>query len=269
MEIKIQKVSFKYQRSYPVSIDDISIKFQNGAITSIIGNNGCGKSTLLNLISGVVRPSKGKIFINDLVFTRRSSFEEQNKIMSEVGYLPQILNDKVSSKTVLDELNSNDMEKIKEIFNLLNISFDILDEEYSFLNNVMKRKVALSKILIYNPNIILLDEPIIGFDNNTKKALINYLIKLKKIENKIVIIASNDIDFINRVSDDIIVLENGKVIKSEKKGEIFRDVNFFYTHNISIPKIIELENLVLQEKGIRLGYRDEINDLIKDILRKC
>ena len=155
MEIKIQKVSFKYQRSYPASIDDISIKFKNGAITSIIGNNGCGKSTLLNLISGVLRPSKGKIFINDLVFTRRSSFEEQNKIMSEVGYLPQILNDKVSSKTVLDELNSNDMEKIKEIFNLLNISFDILDEEYSFLNNVMKRKVALSKILIYSSSWFL------------------------------------------------------------------------------------------------------------------
>ena len=269
MDVKFQKVGYRYQRSCPSFLDDISLKFQEGTINSIIGNNGCGKSTILKLISGVLKPSKGKIFINDIVYTSRSNFQDVDNIMMEVGYLPQILSDKVNCKTVLEEINSKDIEKIEEIFKLLNIPSNILSEEYSFLNNMMKRKVALSKLLIYNPNIIVLDEPTTGMDNNTKKSLINYLIKLKKIENKIIIIASNDIDFINRISDNVIVLENGKVIKSEKKSEIFRDVNFFYTHNLSIPKIIEFENLVLQEKGIRLGYRDEINDLIKDILRKC
>ena len=77
------------------------------------------------------------------------------------------------------------------------------------------------------------------------------------------------LSFINKISDDVIVLENGKVIKSEKKSEIFRDVNFFDKHRISVPQIIKFEDIVLKEKGILLGYRDDVNDLVKDILRKC
>jgi energy-coupling factor transport system ATP-binding protein len=129
--------------------------------------------------------------------------------------------------------------------------------------------MMIASILICNPEIIILDEPTVGLDNTSKKNLINYLTKLKKLQNKTIVIASNDIDFINKISDDVIALENGKVIKSEKKSEIFRDVNFFDKHHISVPQIIKFEDIVLKEKGILLGYRDDVNDLVKDILRKC
>ena len=267
MEIKCQKIGFRYQRNCPNVLNEINLKFSSGTINSIIGTNGSGKSTLLNLICGYLRPTKGKVIFDDIVYSRRSSEIETVFLMKKIGYLPQTINNKVSSKTVLEELNIK-KEEVEDIFKILNISLSVLDEEYAFLNNCLKRKVALSKILIYNPNIIVLDEPTAGLDNITKKSLINYLIKLKRMDNKIIIIASNDIDFVNRVSDNVIILEKGNVIKSENKSDVFRDVNFFDIHKISVPKIIEFEDFVLKEKNIRLGYRDEINDLIKDILRK-
>lgn len=271
MEIKIQKVCLRYNRNAINILNEVSLKFYDGMIYSIIGKNGSGKTTLLKMLCGELKSSSGKIIIDKMVYNSRSGREELEQLKDVLSYLPQIVEVKASSKTVLEELKlipNFETNKMEEIFKVLNISLDVLDEEYSFLSNIMKRKIALSRVLIYNPSVIILDEPIIGLDNVAKKALINYLIKLKKVENKIIIVASNDIDFVNRISDEIVVLEEGNVIKLEKKSEIFRNVNFFDSHKIAVPKIIEFENLVLKEKNIFLGYRDEINDLIKDILRK-
>lgn len=279
MEIKIQKLSFSYNRQSNLILDDINIKILSDRITGIIGNNASGKSTLLKLISASLMPNKGKVIIDNTILSRRSDIEAIEILRRKVGYLPQTLEDSICSDTVkneilsyLEELDADltDIDnRIKEVFNVLGLDENYIDEYYYLLSRGEKRKVAIASILIYNPSIIVLDEPTIGLDNNSKKSLINYLTKIKKLQSKIIVIASNDIDFINRISDDIVVLKEGKVIKSEKKDEIFRNVNFFEEHNIVLPQITEFEDIVLREKGIRLGHRDDINDLIKDILRKC
>lgn len=279
MEIKVQKASFAYGRQSSLALDEINLKILDDRITGIIGNNASGKSTLLKLMSGLILPTKGKVVIEDMILSRKSNLSEIELFKSKVGYLPQILEESISNETVKDELlaqleelsvDFTDIDNlIKQVFNVLGLQEQCLDEYMYLLSNGERRKVAIACILIYNPSIIILDEPTIGLDCNSKKSLINYLTKIKKLQNKTIVIASNDIDFINRISDDVVILEAGKVIKSENKNEIFRDVKFFEQHNMSVPQIISFEDIVLNEKGIRLGYRDDINDLVKDILRKC
>lgn len=279
MGIKVQKASFSYNRQSNLVLDEINLKILDDRITGIIGNNASGKSTLLKLMSGLILPTKGKVVIEDMILSRKSNLSEIESIKNKTGYLPQILEESISNETVkneilaqLEELNVDftDIDnRIKEVFNVLGLQEQYLDEYMYLLSNGEQRKVAIACILIYNPSIIILDEPTIGLDCNSKKSLINYLTKIKKLQNKTIVIASNDIDFINRISDDVVVLETGKVIKSENKNEIFRDVKFFEQHNMSVPQIVAFEDLVLNEKGIRLGYRDDISDLVKDILRKC
>lgn len=279
MGIKVQKASFSYNRQSNLVLDEINLKILDDRITGIIGNNASGKSTLLKLMSGLILPTKGKVVIEDMILSRKSNLSEIESIKNKAGYLPQILEESISNETVkneilaqLEELNVDftDIDnRIKEVFNVLGLQEQYLDEYMYLLSNGEQRKVAIACILIYNPSIIILDEPTIGLDCNSKKSLINYLTKIKKLQNKTIVIASNDIDFINRISDDVVVLETGKVIKSENKNEIFRDVKFFEQHNMSVPQIVAFEDLVLNEKGIRLGYRDDISDLVKDILRKC
>lgn len=279
MEIKFQKVSFSYNRQENLIMDDISLKILDNRVTGIIGANGSGKTTLLKLISGEILPNKGKIVINDNILTRKMDYNTILNIKKLNGYLPQNMEETISSYTVKEEIISyleeqsidkRDIEnQISNIFISLGIDLNLLSRQLYLLSDGERRKIMVASILVRNPEIIILDEPTVGLDNNGKKKLINYLTKLKKLQNKTIIISSNDIDFINKISDDVIVLEKGKVIKSEKKSEIFRDVKFFDAHCIAVPQIIKFEDIVLQEKGILLGYRDDVNDLVKDILRKC
>ena len=182
MEIKIQKVCLRYNRNAINILNEVSLKFYDGIIYSVIGKNGSGKTTLLKMLCGELKPSSGKIIIDKMVYNSRSGREELEQLKDVLSYLPQIVEVKASSKTVLEELKlipNFETNKMEEIFKVLNISLDVLDEEYSFLSNIMKRKIALSRVLIYNPSVIILDEPIIGLDNVAKKALINYLINRK------------------------------------------------------------------------------------------
>ena len=129
------------------------------------------------------------------------------------------------------------------------------------------KKVALASVLIRKPKLLLLDEPTVGFDASGKKMLISLLKILRKKEKITTVIVSNDVDFLNQITDNIVVLKYGKIILSGSRLDVFKKEKVLAENGISVPKIIEFENYVLNEKGIKIGYREEINDLLKDIFR--
>ncbi len=275
MEIKVQKVNHSYSRQEELILEDINLKLESNKVTGIIGNNGSGKSTLLNLLACNILPNKGKVMFDATSYSRRCDYETIIKLKSNIGYLPQIIDEPIFTGVVRDEIigqlrekNINITEdKIIDIFKQLGIDIKFLDEYYYLLSDGLKRQIMLASIFLNDPTIIILDEPSTYLDNSAKKNLINYLIKIKKLENKLIILASNDIDFINRISDKVIILKNKKVIKFENKNDLFKDVNFFVDNKLPIPQIVEFEFLAHSQKGVYLGYRDDINDLVKDILR--
>ena len=135
------------------------------------------------------------------------------------------------------------------------------------LSNVEMRKVALASILIYNPKVLFLDEPTVGFDEENKKSFLKLIKRLKKRYHKTIIMVSHDIEFIHKFADEILVLDNGKLITQGDKYEVFKQEKRMKEIGLTVPKMIQFSNLVYEKKGKKIGYRDEINDLIKDIYR--
>lgn len=122
-----------------------------------------------------------------------------------------------------------------------------------------KTKLALACLLVTNPDIILLDEPTLGLDNQSKKNLINLLNELKA--NKTIIINTNDIEFISKITNNILVMDKGNIIYQGTLKDLYKN----NIDNLVLPAELEFIKYVNQTKNIKLNYHNNINKLSKEI----
>lgn len=263
MEIKFENVSYEIKKINfkPIKVlENINIEFEENKINSIIGESGSGKTTIMNLLYRLLNPTTGKIKINS----------------EKVGYSYQNPNDQLLGLSVYEELeeicslNNYTKEKaekkIIDVLLMIGFSKDYLFRNSTELSQSEKRKLSIAMALLSNPKIILLDEPTLGLDNEGKKQMLQLIRKINKRYNKTIIIASNDIEFIHKITDYIYVLYDKKIVLKDTKYEVFKQD--LEKYKIEIPNVMKFSNMALKKKKIRLGYRDDINDLIKDIYRK-
>ena len=146
-----------------------------------------------------------------------------------------------------------------------------LDESYLSrnpfnLNGGEKRRVAIASVLISNPKLLIMDEPTIGLDNKSKKRLMKLLINLKKKYSKTIIIVTHDVDMLYEIVDNVVVLNDGKLVKVGNKLEVFSDVALLEKNNTPVPSIIKFERIVFDKTGIDLGYNPNMNSLVRKVV---
>ena len=272
MEIKFDKVNFTYKKinycEHEV-LKNINIKLKAGKINAIVGKSGSGKTTLLELITGILKPTTGKVLIDE------KEIDNLNNAF-DIGYVSQD-NNQFLQKTVKEELEmllKLYNYKLKEKKKRINDSLIMvgLNEKYLNLNinnlsSGEKKKLALASALILNPSILIIDEPVIGLDRKTKEELKKIFRILKTRYNKTIIFVSNNLDFVLEVADYVYVLYDKEIVLEGKKIDVLSKTDILKEYGIIGPNITSFENLVLTKKQIKIGYRYEINDLIKDIYR--
>lgn len=256
MAIKFKDVEYKD------IINKVSFEIKKGKVNSIVGCNGSGKSLLIQMLCMLKSPTKGKVVFDDNY---------------RIGLVSQQVEEQLFCETVEDELRNN-LEsfnyneeklnkKIRDSLKMVGLTDTILYRDPLKISGSEMRKISLAKALSINPQILILDEPCVGLDTVEKEKIIKIINLLKRRYSKTIILITNDTEFVHLVSDNIIGISKGKVLLTGNKYSFFRKVDLLKKNKIAVPKIIEFEDIVLKRKNIKLGYRDEINDLIKDILR--
>lgn len=265
MEIKLENICYKN------IIKNVNLNIKQNSIFAIMGKSGSGKTTLSEIIDLLTFPDSGNItFDKDLI--GKDNFK-MNK--SNIGLVFQFPEEQFFCNTVEKEIEfglnylNKDINQIKKRVkdSLLMVGLDdsYLKRNIVSLSTGEKRKVAIASILAFNPNIIILDEPTIGLDEISKTNLIKILKMLKSKYNKTVIIISKDSDLVHSICDGVVIIDNGAVVLSGNKYDVFtKDVEVY---GVKKPKIIEFEQMVYKKKNIKLLYRDDINDLMKDVYR--
>jgi energy-coupling factor transport system ATP-binding protein len=280
MEIRYDNVSYVYNPKTAlkkVALKDINLTIQDGKINALIGTSGSGKTTLVELLNSILVPTKGKVIVDKDIISEKSQIKNINTLRRKVGIVFQFPEEQFFNLTVKKELEfgllsfnyrTNEIDKrVSDALKMVGLDDSYLDRDPFKLSNGEQRKVAIASILIVNPKIIIFDEPTIGLDYESKKNFIKLIRMLKNRYNKTIIIISHDIDFIHNISDYVILLDKGNLILTGNKYDILGNPDVLKEYNLPVPKVVEFSYKVLKNKGIKMGYRDDVNDLLKDIYR--
>lgn len=207
--VNVKDVWFRYEKKSRDIIKGLNLHINKGEIFSIIGGNGTGKTTTTMLLSGILKPYRGKI-----------------KVKGKIGFLPQDVQILFEQESVMEELKKVDKSLIEKmnLQKLLNVHpYDLSGGE--------QQKVALAKVLGEKPAVLLLDEPTKGIDNIYKEQL-GILLRDLAENGKTIILVSHDLDFCGEYSDRCGLFAQGSLISEDTAREFFLN-NRFYTTTIA------------------------------------
>ncbi|MBR6473095.1 MAG: ATP-binding cassette domain-containing protein [Firmicutes bacterium] len=217
--IRMKEVFFRYAKTSGDVLRDLSFEMKKGELLAILGGNGAGKSTTLKAISGLVKPQRGKVEVKG-----RYSMLPQNpqalftEITCEEELLEALYYAKMDDKEKVDEVN--------RMLDLMEIAHLRKSHPYD-LSGGEQQRLALGKILLLKPDILLLDEPTKGLDPFFKLTLAEILDKLKR-DGVSILMVSHDIEFCAEFADRCAMFFDGGVISTGTPHEFFEG-NSFYT----------------------------------------
>ena len=233
--VSMDNVWFKYEKTQPDVIKGLTFKADYGSISAILGGNGTGKTTALSLIAGINTPYRGKVHTD-----KRAYALPQN---------PQTL---FTAKTVREELNGelreNPNEDLQEIVSLCRLE-GLLDSHPYDLSGGEQQRTALAKVLLLEPEILLLDEPTKGLDAEYKQIFADILRKLASQQKTAIVIVSHDIEFCAEHADYCSLFFDGNIVTENTPREFFSG-NSFYTTAANrmarkvLPKAISVKDVV-------------------------
>ena len=213
-------------------IEDVCIHLKEKELISLLGVSGVGKTTLFNILSGLLTPDSGRVYLDNQDVTGKEGIISY-MLQKDLLLSHKTVIDNVSLPLVLKGVSKKEArERVKEYFSLFGISGT--ENKYPYqLSGGMKQRVALIRTLATKPDILLLDEPFSALDIGLKKELQNLLINEIEINKLSILFITHDLMEAIRLSDEILVLKAepvGHIVKSFKveMPRINRDDTFVY-----------------------------------------
>jgi lipopolysaccharide export system ATP-binding protein len=225
--IQIDKLSLSYGKRK--ILDNISFKVNEGQILGLLGPNGVGKSTIFNLITGLIKPSFGKILVNSKIVNDYPIYLRTNKF--KIGYVPQY-GGYFHNLTLLENLRaiSEILVKDKEIriekINSLISKFEldsVRDVKAEYLSGGQKKRLVIALALLGDPKILLLDEPFAALDVMTIKMLQQIIVNLQSENNISIILCDHQARDLLSCVDVAIVLSNCKIVAAGTPSELINN----------------------------------------------
>ncbi len=209
----LEKIFFNEGREV-TAIKDFSLKIKKSELISIVGPSGCGKTTILNLLAGLERPTKGSIKINEDVIKGPGS--DRGMIFQEGGLLPW--RNVIRNVEFGLEIKGINPEKRRSIAkkHIKLVGLTGFEDSYPYeLSGGMMQRVALARMLAFDPEILLMDEPFASVDALTRENLQDELLKIWSEMKKTIIFVTHSIDEAIYLSDRVAVMtaRPGKVKK--------------------------------------------------------
>ena len=271
MQISLKNVSYTYNYKTPYArevLKDINLKIDEGSYTVIVGKTGSGKSTLIEHINGLLLPTKGEVAVDNILITNPQSKKERRELAKklkilrqDVAVLFQFSEQQLFETSVLKDIifaplnygveEEKAISKAKELIKLVGLDESYLDKSPFELSGGEMRKVALCGVLALEPKVLILDEPTVALDYQSREEIMAMVKRLKEEFDMTIVLVTHNMDYVLEYADKVFVLKNGEISFEGKVKDLFLNEQVLKENSLELPEVLkfyrklEANNIVL------------------------
>lgn len=235
--LRLNDITKKYKDF--TAVENVSFEVEGGEIFGLLGPNGAGKSTIVSMIGTVLQPTKGEIFVDGI-----SLREKPHDCKARMGIVPQelALYQSLSARDNLEffgslyGLSGNRLkQRVSEVLAILKLT-DKGTQEVSEYSGGMKRRVNLGIALMNSPKLLILDEPTVGIDPQSRSHILDTIKHLKETEGMTVVYTSHYMEEVEYLCERVGIVDHGKLIALGSKEELRQELKSCDTLSASFSK---------------------------------
>lgn len=275
--VKVENLTYKYGIGTPfekTAVNNVSFEINKGEFVGVIGHTGSGKSTLIQMLNGLIKPTSGKVLIND-----NDIWKEPKKIRNirfKVGMVFQYPEYQLFEDTVAKDiaygptnmgLSQDEIEKrVINSANFSGLSHNLLTNSPFDLSGGEKRRAAIAGVIAMNPEVLILDEPTAGLDPYGREKLLGQIQNYHKTQNNTILLVSHSMEDIAKIADRVLVMNSGNLEMFDTPRAIFAQDGKLEKIGLQIPHITKIMNSLADsgfniDKGILT-----VDEAVKKIL---
>ena len=241
--IEVQNLHFRYPNGVE-ALKGVSLIIKCGEFVAIMGQNGAGKTTLVKHFNGLLKPSEGTVYVDEVETTKTSVAT----LSRNTGFVFQNPDHQLFSETVEEEIS----------FALKNFGFDdeTIEKRITWALNLLsltqyrktspfllsggeRKRVALASVLAWDPETLILDEPTIGQDYQQKEKLRQFIVQMQS-QGKTVVIVTHDVEFVAECNPRVLLMKDGLIVADGEGREILTTPEVLAQSSIVLPQIAQV-----------------------------
>lgn len=255
--IEFKNISKYYQNK--TILHNINLSIRDGEFVVLIGESGCGKTTTLKMINKLIRPSDGKILINDKDISQVDTISLRRRmgyVIQQIGLFPHMTIEE--NIKLIARLNSHDEDKISEnaikLMKMVNLDPDKYLGVYpSELSGGQQQRAGVVRAFMTDPEIVLMDEPFSALDPITRSQIQNALLDMQENLKRTIVFVTHDMDEAIKLADRICIMENGQITQFDTPEYILKNPENDFVRNFVGPKRIWTSPEFIKTKDIMIN----------------
>ncbi|XP_052744551.1 uncharacterized protein LOC112055070 isoform X2 [Bicyclus anynana] len=229
--VNVTKIYCEGSRRAKLALDNVSMELQKGQITTLLGHNGAGKTTLINILTGMLKPTKGHVIVrsDDPLGARLGVCPQKNVLFEYMTAREHVaLYAQLKSGQPVEEVQ----EEVKSMLRVLCLG-DVCDVPVTQLSGGMRRRLCVALAFVARPSLVSLDEPTAGVDPAARRDIWSMIMRLR--ENRTILLTTHHLDEAELLSDQIIIMHKGQVHTTGSPIDIKRTLGTGYKLTVMYP----------------------------------
>lgn len=263
MSVDIKALTYVYNEGSPFAskaLDNVFLHIDDGEFVGLIGHTGSGKSTLIQQMNGLLKPTSGSIFIQDLEITAKDT--SLVNVRKKVGLVFQYPEYQLFEDTIFKDvafgpqklgLDAEEVQRrVYRSLEAVGINPEEKKDQSPFeMSGGQKRRVAIAGVIAMEPDILILDEPTAGLDPHGRDEILEQIHRIHEERGTTIVLVSHSMEDISKFADRLIVMNQGQIELTGTPKEVFRHEERLHEIGLGVPKVVSLMNQ-LRERGYRI-----------------